>query len=197
MKEITWLKAKTWWFKSGLILAFLHVVFMSWVISITIKADAQWQLVWTLPQHVDFPISLLHWYIIRPITPNIDADVIVLGLFYSLVGTAWFFYLPILLGKISKKIATRTAGRVVAVVLMVIPIFSSWLQIFRFYTAYDGLYYIITWTYYLICGLWVILSVWLLFVGSRRKVVLLLLCLTPLVFYYPIQDLYFYIKLAH
>ena len=197
MKEITWLKAKTWWFKSGLILAFLHVVFMSWVIYITIEGSAQWQLVWILPEYVDFPISLLHRYIILAIKLDIFIDIIALGLFYLLVGTVWFFYLPILLGKISKKIATRTAGRVIAVVLMALPIFLSWLQIFRFYTAYDGLYYIITWTYYLICGLWVILSVWLLFVGSRRKVVLLLLCLTPLVFYYPIQDLYFYIKLAH
>ena len=213
MKLITWLKAKSWWFKSGLILAFLHLVFMSWIIAIIIGGDAQWQLVWILPQHVDFPISLLHWHIILPIVPNIDVDVFYLlpaelshlgglgdfiapCLFYLLGGTVWFFYLPTLLGKISKKIATRTAGRLIAVLLMTIPIFSSWLQIFRSYTAYgwpDYVDYIFDWTYYLSCGLWAVLAVWLFFVGHLRKVFLLVLFLLPLVLYYPMQDLYIYL----
>jgi hypothetical protein len=211
MKIANWLKDKSWWFKTGLLLVFLHLLFLIWIISIIYSGDAQWQLAWWLPEHVDFPISLLFRYVILPITPSIEIDVSFLlpehfgdfygfispFVFFLVVGTGWYFYLPVLLRKASKKIAVSQTSRAVVVLLMVTPVLVSWAELFRFQSYQNDLYYlwyITDWAFYLLPTLWILLFIWLYFVSSRKKTILWLLCLLPLVFFYLSQELYVFIK---
>jgi hypothetical protein len=115
---------------------------------------------------------------------------VVFSLFHILVGSGWYFALPVLVHKASRKIAATTAGVVAAAAMMIIPILSHWLQLLRF-ICYNAKPVAIGLNSILPC-VWMVLLVWLFVTNPRRKVPLWLLCLAPPVFHYLVRDLYYY-----
>jgi hypothetical protein len=194
-------------FKIGLILGSVHLFYILFnVIDIIHRQEGQWHMFWILCGYIDFPVTLLLSRVILPIVaplftchdPYLVAGrgplFIIFLLFHSLVGSGWYFALPILISKALAKIASTKKTAVAAAALMIIPVPAHWLQLVRFF-GYDtaptaiGLNSILP-------GVWTIIFVWLLIVNVRRKVLLWLICLAPFVFYYLEQDLYYCIVLA-
>jgi hypothetical protein len=115
--------------------------------------------------------------------------------FYAVAGSAWYFFLPVLLEKAGKRIAAGPGTFTIAVVIMIIPIFAHWLQFLRFVTGHTSLF--APGLYSILPMIWVGLLVWLYFASAGKKVVLWLLLLAPFVFFYFVRDLYYYKILIH
>ena len=160
---------------------------------------------WILCGYADFPVSLLLTEIILPVffrgglfyDPFLDRTILtmmVFATFYAVVGTAWYFFLPILVEKVTRKIAATVWATAAVIMIMIIPIFAHWLQLLQFISRDVGPTAI-----RLNCvlpGVWTALLIWLFFTNIRRKVLLWLLLLAPPVFYYLAHDIYYYILWA-
>jgi hypothetical protein len=207
------LKTKSWWWKTGLILAIIHFFFIGlFVVEIgTGGADAQWQLVWILPDYIDFPVSILMWQI-KAVVPDAHfyydfcdlfcfppaplgdlRDFIIPATFYLIIGTAWYFYLPRLIERIAGKIAVDRIGYLCITLLFIIPIISKWSEEIVLYL--DDLPPAFTSK---ICGLWCFLWVgffaWLLLGHSKKTRAMWLLFLGIFVFYQFFKETYMYFK---
>lgn len=195
-------------FKVGLILGSVHLLFiLANVFDIIRSNEGRWNMFWTLCGYIDFPVSLLLSKVILPVfspffvrgDPYLAAGrslqiFLIFFLFHTLVGSGWYFALPILISKAAVKITSTTKAAVAAAAMMIIPIPSHWLQLLRF-IGYNtaptaiGLNSILP-------GAWTAIFIWLLVINAQRKVLLWLVCLAPFVFYYLVQDLYYCIVLA-
>jgi len=202
-----WLQRHSPAFQVGLLIGSAHMLFiLANVIDIIRRNEGQWNMFWILCGYIDFPISLLLSHVILPVLgadPHLSNPYMtatrgpmftIFLLFHTLVGSAWYFALPILVQKVARKITATTTGAVAAAAMIIIPIPVHWLQLLQFIgrdTAPTAIR--------LNCvlpGLWMALFVWLLFTNARRKALLWLLGLAPPVFYYLVKDLYYYIALA-
>lgn len=198
----TWLKSRSWGFRVGLFLASAHLlVFVLNVLDMIRLHDGRWHMFWIVCGYIDFPVSLLLTKVILPLCyhggPFQDPFMsrylltrMVFITFYSIVGTAWYFLLPILIEKAVKQTATTARTVTASAVIMVIPIFAHWLQLLRFipYSAKcfsPGLNSILP-------AIWTALLVWLCFATTKRKAAMCLLLLAPFVFYYFLHDVYYY-----
>ncbi len=200
------LKERSWGFRIGLFLACLHFTFfVSNALYMIEHNEGRWHMFWILCGYADFPVSLLLTKVILPVLfpggplhlrdpfmATNASTLMVFALFYAVVGTAWYFALPILVHKASRKIATTTTGAVAVAAMMIIPIFAHWLQLLRF-IGYDTKPVAIGLNSILPC-VWTALLVWLFLTSARRKVLLWLFCLAPPVFYYLAQDLYYMLR---
>lgn len=194
-------------FKIGVILGSVHLFFvLASVIDIIRRDEGQWHMFWTLCGYIDFPVTLLLSKVILPIVSIffIHADpylasrilqiFLIFLLFHAIVGSLWYFALPILISKAATKIASTKKAAVAVAVMIIIPVLAHWLQLLRF-IGYDtaptaiGLNAILP-------AVWTALFILLLITNAKRKAVLWLLCLVPFVFYYLAQDLYYYFVLA-
>jgi hypothetical protein len=199
-----WLDKQSWAFQAGLLLGATHFLFMLMnIIYLINHPDGRWHMLWILCGYSDYPVSLLLPKVILPVLSPLFMGgdpylasayslpiFLIFSLFHILVGSAWYFALPVLVYKASKKISAATTEAWAAASLMIIPIPSHWLQLLRFVGGNTGQTTI---------GLnsvfpaaWVILFIWLFLTNVKRKITLWLLCLLPAVFYYLIMDLYFY-----
>ena len=200
-----WLKKRSWGFKIGLFLASLHFVFFVLnTLYMIAYHDPRWHMFWIICGYADFPVSLLLTQVILPAffhgSPLQDpyllrdtSTMTVFLLFYAVVGTVWYFFLPILIEKAGKKIATGAWTLAAAVTMMIIPILAHWLQLLRF-AAGDADCFAPR-LYSILPAIWTVLLVWLYFATARRKSVLWLLLLMPFVFCYFLRDLYYYTTL--
>ena len=115
---------------------------------------------------------------------------LIFSLFHIVVGSAWYFALPILVHKVSKKITATTAGAWAAATMMIIPIPSHWLQLLRFFGGNTrpntiGLNSVLP-----VCvDYFIHLAV---YHKSQANGNLWLLCLMPAVFYYLVRNLSYY-----
>ncbi len=196
------LKDRSWGFKAGLLLACLHFTFvLSNTIFMIEHNEGRWHMYWIILSYADFPASLLLTQIILPIfLPNgplydpymsTNASVLMLfSSFYIVLGTSWYFLLPILLEKASRKIMTNNQTAAAAVTIMIIPIFAHWLQLLRF--APRKVYYFTPGLNSILPAVWIALLFWLFLATKYKKAVLWLLLFAPSVFYYFIHDLYYY-----
>ncbi|HAJ57220.1 MAG TPA: hypothetical protein DCL35_05565 [Candidatus Omnitrophica bacterium] len=108
-------------FKIAIFLAFFHFVFSLFNIHHVIEwsQNAQWELFWEFVFFVDFPVSLAYKFIIFNFPINYSFDFlpypiselkvfIIPSLLHSIIGTVWYFCLPILftrlIGEKLKKI---------------------------------------------------------------------------------------------
>ena len=200
------LKEHSWGFRIGLFLACLHFAFfVSNALYMIEHNEGRWHMFWILCGYADFPVSLLLTKVILPVLfrggPLQDpfmatnaSTLMVFALFYAVVGTAWYFCLPILLEKAGKKIAATALTLTAAVAIMLIPIFTHWLQLLRFIARdVKSLAPVFN---SILPAIWTALLVWLFFATARKKSVLWLLLLTPFVFYYFVRDLYCYTMLT-
>ena len=201
-----WLKERSWGFKAGLILGGTHfLIFVLNTLYMVRHYEGRWHMFWILCGYVDFPVSLLLTKIILPVLyrggPFRDpfmstraSTLMVFSLFYAIIGTAWYFWLPILIEKVCKKIAKPgwTYGAVGT--LMVMPILAHWFQLLRYVTGEAELF--VPGLYSILPAVWTALLVWLYFATAGRKTVLWLLILAPLVYYYFVRDLYYYLTLT-
>jgi hypothetical protein len=191
----------------GFVLGSAHMLFiLANVIDIIHRHEGQWNMFWIVCGYIDFPVSLLLSHVMpliigvnpRLYNPYMAAShglmFIMFLLFHTIIGSAWYFVLPVLVKKAAEKITATATAAAAAVTMMLIPIPIHWLQLLRFFgrdtapTAI-GLNSVLP-------SLWMALFVWLLFTNARRRATLWLLCLSPPVFYYLLQDLYYYIMLA-
>jgi len=202
-----WFQRRSPAFKVGLFIGLVHLLFiLANVIDIIHRHEGWWNMFWIVCGYIDFPVSLLLSRVILPIlsaflhipNPYMAASrgpmFLIFLLFHTLVGSAWYFVLPILISKATAKITSTTKTAAAVAAMMIIPIPAHWLQLLRFIgrstqpTAI-GLNCFLP-------ALWLVLLVWLFFTNTRRKVLLWLFCLAPPVFYYLVQDLYYYIVFA-
>jgi len=203
-KSRDWLARQSWPVQAGLLLAAVHFFFMLMTIVYIISHhEGHWHMFWILSGYIDFPVTLLLSKVILPVfapffthaDPYMAARYNsplfwIFSLFHVLVGSVWYFALPLLIHKASKRITVTTAGALAAAAMMVIPIPSKWLQLLRFF-GNDTAPTAIGLNSVLPC-VWMVLLVWLFLTNSKRKAMLWLLCLAPPVFYYLIQDIYYY-----
>ena len=199
-----WLARQSRVFQAGLLIGAVHMLFMAMnIIYVINHHEGRWHMFWILCGYIDYPVSLLLPKVILPVLAPLFARgdpylasarslqiFLIFSLFHIFVGSAWYFALPILVYKASKKITVTITGSLVAATLMIIPIPSHWLQLLRFYSGNTaqtsiGLNSVLP-------GLWVLLFIWLFLTNVKRKAILWLLCLAPVVFYYLTQDLFFY-----
>jgi hypothetical protein len=199
-----WLARQSWPVQAGLLIGLLHLLFMLANIAYMIhNSEGRWHMFWIICGYIDFPVSLLLSKVILPVFASFftHADPYVaarynsplfwvFSLFHVLVGSAWYSALPFLIHKASKKITATTAGASIAAAIMIIPIPANWIQLLRF-IGYDTAPTAIGLNSVLPC-VWMVLLAWLFLTNSKRKAMLWLFCLAPLVFYYLIQDLYYY-----
>ena len=166
--------------------------------------EGRWHLYWILCGYVDFPVSLLLTQIILPVLfrggplhdPFMSTEastLMVFALFYSVAGTAWYFWLPILIEKACRRIANTGWTFAAVVMLIIIPIFAHWLQLIRYVTGDTDCF--VPGLYSILPAIWTAMLVWLYLVTRRRKAVLWLLILAPLVYFYFVRDLYYYMTL--
>jgi hypothetical protein len=203
-----WLERRSLAFKVGLLLGSVHLLFvLASVIDIIHHQEGRWHMFWILCGYIDFPVTLLLSKVILPVfspffirgDPYLAAGhslqiFLIFSLFHTLVGSGWYFALPILISKAAVKIASTAKAAVAAAAMMIIPIPAHWLQLIRFFgrdTAPTAIG-----LNALLPGVWTILFVWLLVTNVRRKALLWLVCLVPFVFYYLAQDLYYCFVLA-
>jgi hypothetical protein len=112
-----WFKRRRLAFKIGLSLGLLHLIFSLFVGHQVIvwSQNAQWQFYWTVPFVVDFPISAVYILAFRipfrdfsiPFLPYPVSEVrsfIMPFLLHSVLGTIWYFCLPMLLKTIFCRI---------------------------------------------------------------------------------------------
>ncbi len=201
-----WLKERSWGFRAGLFLGGAHfLIFVLNTLYMVRHNEWRWHLYWILCGYVDFPVSLLLTQIILPVLfhggpfrdPFLSREastLMVFSLFYAVVGTAWYFWLPILIEKVGRRIANPgwTFGGVV--VLTIIPIFAHWLQLIRYVTGEADIF--VPGLYSILPVIWTTLLVWLYFATARRKAVWWLLILAPFVYYYFVRDVYYYLTLT-
>ena len=199
-----WLERQSRAFQAGLIIGAAHFLFMLMnIVYIIEHHEGQWHMFWTVCGYIDYPVSLLLPKVILPVLWSTYAGgdpylasghslqlFLIFSLFHVIIGSLWYFALPVLVYRISKRITATAAGAMTAGALMVIPIPSHWLQLLRFASGNTaqttiGLNSIFP-------AAWIILFVWLFLTNVKRKITLWLLCLLPAVFYYLIMDLYFY-----
>jgi hypothetical protein len=202
------LEKRSWGFRIGLFLACLHFAFfVSNTLYIIEHNEGRWHMFWILCGYIDFPASLLLSKIILPVFSHFFTNrdpylvavynspmFVIFSLFHILVGSAWYFALPVLLEKAGKKITATALTLTAAVAIMLIPIFTHWLQLLRF-IAHDVKNFAPVFNS-ILPVIWTALLVWLFFATARKKSVLWLLLLTPFVFYYFVRDLYCYTMLT-
>lgn len=203
-----WLERRSWAFQTGLLIGAAHMLFMIMTIVYIIRHhEGHWHMFWILCGYIDFPVSLLLPKVILPVLspffthtePYLAARYnsplfVVFSLFHILVGSGWYFALPILVHNASRKIAATVTGAVAVAVMTIIPIPSHWLQLLRF-ICYDAKSVAIGLNSILPC-IWTVLLVWLFVTNPRRKAQLWLFCLAPPVFYYLVRDLYYHTLLT-
>jgi hypothetical protein len=199
-----WLEKQSWAFQAGLLIGSVHMLFMLMNIIYMINHhEGRWHLFWILCGYIDYPASLLLPKVVLPALSHFFTRgdpylvsarnfpiFLIFSLFHIVIGSIWYFFVPILVHKLSKKITVTTAGALTAAALILIPIPSHWLQLLRFFGGDTN-----QTTIGLNCifpALWVILFVGLSITNARRKTACWLLCLIPPVFYYLINDIYFY-----
>jgi len=116
IKTPRWLKQKRLSFKIGLISGLLHFVISLLIICniIVWSQNAQWQFLWSLPFSIDFPFSVIYILIFYLPFPNFSfpflpypiselRDFILPCFLHCMLGTLWYFYLPLLVVKFFKK----------------------------------------------------------------------------------------------
>ncbi len=199
-----WLARQSRAFQAGLLIGTVHMLLIVMNIIYMINHhEGRWHMFWILCGYIDYPVSLLLPKVILPIMSHLFTRgdpylasgrsfqiFLIFSLFHVFLGSAWYFLLPILVHKISKKITDTTIGALTAATMMIIPIPSHWLQLLRFFSGNAGQTAIA-----LNCVLpfiWIILFVRLFLTNFKRKAMLWLLCLVPPVFYYLVLDLYYY-----
>jgi hypothetical protein len=197
----------SWGFRIGLYLGVAHFTLIVFnTIYMILYHDPQWHMIWIMCDYADFPVSLLLTQVILPLffpgpilyDPYLDRSMSAMMtflVFYAVAGSAWYFFLPVLLEKAGKRIAAGPGTFTIAVVIMIIPIFAHWLQFLRFVTGHTSLF--APGLYSILPMIWVGLLVWLYFASAGKKVVLWLLLLAPFVFFYFVRDLYYYKTLIH
>ena len=107
-----WIKEKRVSFKIGLFLAALHFIFSIFVAYDVIgwSQNAQWQFYWEFPFTIDFPISIIYklaFYLpidfslsFLPYPISEFRSFILPFILHSIIGTLWYFCLPLLLAKL-------------------------------------------------------------------------------------------------
>jgi hypothetical protein len=199
-----WLERQSWAFQVGLLIGTVHMLFMLMTIIYIINHhEGRWNMFWMLCGYIDYPVSLLLPKIILPALSHFFTRgdpylvsgrnlpiFLIFSIFHILIGSAWYFALPIIVHKVSKKITATTAGALAAATMIIIPIPSHWLQLLRFIGGDTkpiaiGLNCILP-------AVWIILFIWLFLTNAKRTATLWLFCLTPVVFYYLAQDLSYY-----
>lgn len=108
--------------KVGIVLGGLHFLLVALVVLslLTTELDAQWQLVWIPFLIADFPISLLI-VVARLLIPVWHFSVgtypvselhgfLVPAVVHGIVGSLWWFLLPILFAKLWSKVRKRKDG---------------------------------------------------------------------------------------
>jgi hypothetical protein len=206
-------KTESWWWKTGLILSIIHFLFVGFlVVDIGMGGTGgQWQFAWIVPDYLDFPVSSLMWQIRSfmpdsyfyydfddfysfPPEPVGDLrDFIVPSVFYLLIGTAWYLYLPLLIAKVAKKMVIDRVGYLCIVFLFIIPLFSKWVELIWLYI--DGLPPFLPFaTYGTLCLLWAGFFVWLCLGHARKVRAIWLLCLSIFIFYQFFKEMYIYFK---
>lgn len=105
-------------FKIGLFLAFVHFVFFMFIVVPIVRfPDAQWQLTWIVFMFIDFPVSFLCMLVLF-FCPEFSFDFlpypiselrsfILPSIIFGVLGTLWYFYLPVLIANITKNIKER------------------------------------------------------------------------------------------
>ncbi len=199
-----WLARQSPAFQAGLLIGAVHMLFIAMnIIYIIVHHEGRWHMFWIVCGYIDYPVSLLLPKVILPALSHLFTRgdpylvsgrnfpiFLIFSLFHVLVGSLWYFALPMLVYKASKKITVTISGSLVAAMLMIIPIPSHWLQLLRFYSTSAaqtaiGLNSVFP-------AVWIVLFIGLFITNAKRKATLWLLCLLPPVFYYLIMDLYFY-----
>lgn len=105
--------------KLGFALGGLHFLCVALVVMnlLTIELDAQWQLIWIPFLIADFPVSLLI-VVVRVLipTPFFSFGTYPVSEFHGflvpvavhgIVGSLWWFFIPIMVAKLWRKIRTR------------------------------------------------------------------------------------------
>jgi hypothetical protein len=107
-------------FKIGLFLSFVHFTFSLFVVMDIIKwsVNAQWQFMWVLPFLIDVPVSLFYLAILYFIPQNFSFDFLPYPIsqvrdfilpftFHNIIGTVWYFFVPILAAKLVNKLRNK------------------------------------------------------------------------------------------
>ena len=202
VKSVIGLKPVSPAFAIGLVLAVLYVFFVGLnIIEMLDRPEEQWWMFWTFLDYLNFPVSLLLRFVILPIysvsffvrEPYIDRSRLTLGIFITfnlVVGGVWYFCLPFLLDKFSKKFASDITKKTAVILLAIIPIFCHWLQLLKHITGKTRCFSPVLNSWLPI--IWTALFIWLYYVSGWKKKLLWLLCLVPAVFFYFVHDLHYY-----
>lgn len=203
-----WLERQSWAFQAGLLIGAVHFLFMLMnIIYIINHHEGRWHMFWIVCGYIDYPVSLLMPKVILPVLSPLFTRgdpylasarsfqiFMIFSFFHVVVGSLWYFILPILLHRISKKITVTIAGSLTAAAMMIIPIPSHWLQLLKFFGGNTGQTTIALNSVF--PAMWIILFIWLFVTNVKRKAMLWLLCLLPVVFYYLTSDLSYYMLRA-
>ena len=210
VKPRGWLERQSWAFQAGLLIGSVHMLFMLMNIIYMINHhEGRWHMFWMVCGYIDYPVSLLLPKVILPALAHFFTRgdpylvsgsnfqiFLIFSLFHTVIGSIWYFILPVLVYKAAKKITATTTGAIAAAIMMLIPVLSHWLQLMRFIGGNTpqttiGLNSVLP-------VLWVSLFIWLLITSPGRKAACWLLCLIPPVFYYLFMDLFYYMsRLSH
>ena len=199
-----WFERQSWVFQAGLLIGAVHFLFMLMnIVYIINHHEGRWHMFWIVCGYIDYPVSLLLPKVILPVlSPLFERGdpylasahsfqiFLIFSLFHIVVGSAWYFALPILIHKAAKKITVTITGSLAAAAMMFIPIPSHWMQLLKFFGGNTGQTSIGVNS--VLPGLWVILFIWLFITNVKRKAILWLLCMLPVVFYYLTQDIFYY-----
>jgi hypothetical protein len=169
--------------------------------------EGRWHMFWIVCSYIDYPVSLLMPKVILPALSHFFTRgdpylasarsfqiFLIFSLFHTIVGSVWYFALPILVHKVTKKITVTIAGSLAAAAMMIIPIPSHWLQLLKFFGGNTGQTTIGLNSVF--PAMWIILFIWLFVTNVKRKAMLWLLCLLPVVFYYLTSDLSYFMLRA-
>ena len=99
--------------KVGLVFAVLHLIaFFLFVIYLNLSTDGQSRLLWTLWLTPDFPVSLFMMVGFDVISPDSQIGGFIRTwlpyLVHGVLGTIWWFFVPILIGSIFTKILGKS-----------------------------------------------------------------------------------------
>lgn len=202
MKSIIRRKVVSPVFAIGVLLAVLYVFFVGLnIISMLGNPQEPWHTFWVFLEYLNFPGSLLLRFMILPVysilssvtEPYFDRSWLTLAIFITFnlaAGGCWYFCLPMLLDKLSRKFAASVIGRIIVVLLAITPIFCHWLQLLKHIAGNSQCFSPILNSWFVM--MWTGLFIWLYCISNRRKRLLWLLCLLPMVFFYFARDLYYY-----
>jgi hypothetical protein len=178
-KIALWPKDSSWGFRIGLFLAGTHLcLFVSNTLDMIWHHEGRWHLYWILCGYIDFPVSLLLTKVILPVffrggsfkDPFMSmriSTLMVFAMFYSFVGTLWYFWLPLIMEKVGRKIAA-TGWTLGAVVLLIfLPILAHWLQLLRFATGNSKIF--APGLYGILSVVWTVLLIWLYLATRWRR----------------------------